>query len=400
MYDQIHSEPLWAEIDLAALRHNFRFVTAHLNHGVGVMAVVKGNAYGHGAVPVARELLREGAAAFGVARVAEAVALRRSGIGVPILVFSPTPPEEALLLAQYNIMQTVHSDEYADALNNTLWAVSRQKRVAVHVKIDTGMGRLGYLATGSSDHAPLDAILEGYASRSCLDLQGVYTHFAASDALDLTAARKQLDAFQQSLDRIPADIRRRLCIHAANSAAVLRMPDAHFDMVRPGIALYGLPPSESMKDLAQVLHPAMSIRARLSSVKQVPAGFTVSYDHTYITDKPTVIAAVPVGYADGYSRLLSSRGSMLVHGMRAPVAGTICMDQTMLDVGHIQDVHEGDEVTVIGSQGDECITAGEHARLTSTITYEVVARILARVPRVYLDNEPESKRQELFDKIP
>jgi alanine racemase len=315
------------------------------------MAVVKADAYGHGAVAVAHELLRQGADAFGVARLDEAVELRENGITRPVLIFGPTPPQKAPLLARYGIIQTVHSDTYAEALQAALLAQQPRRRVQVHIKV-------------------------------C----GVFTHFAASDAADPVTARRQLVVFEQALSELPVGVRDRLCVHAANSAATMVMPDARFDMVRPGIILYGLRPSAEMDTAGFDLRPVMSLKGRIASVKRVPAGFTVSYGHTHVTAAGTVIAAVPAGYADGYSRLLSSCGTMLVHGRPAAVTGRVCMDQTMIDVGHIDGVQEGDEVVLLGRQGAESVTADDHARLTSTINYEVVSRILARVPRVYVEN--------------
>lgn len=383
------SEPLWAEINVGSLRANFQAVKAHVGSGVKVMAVVKANAYGHGAVQVAQALSKEGAAAFGVARIAEAVELRNGGITQPILVFGPTPPHHASLLLQHELLQTVHSDEYADALDAALQAAGGEGRVGVHLKIDTGMGRLGYLATGNHGETPLGVIYERFSNRTNLRVEGIYTHFAASDAAEPVTARKQLQIFNQALAELPEGARESLCIHAANSAGIMVLPDAHFDMVRAGIMLYGLNPSEEMDKAGFKLQPVMSLKARLSSVKSVPAGFSVSYGHTHTTSAPTVIGAVPVGYADGYPRLLSSSGEMLLHGQRVPVVGRVCMDQTMIDVGHIQDAAEGDVVTIIGRQGAEIVTADEHARMTSTINYEVTSRLLARVPRFYVEDERE-----------
>jgi alanine racemase len=379
-------EPLWAEIDLCALRHNFSAVRSHVGKGVRIMAVVKADAYGHGAVAVAHELLRQGADAFGVARLDEAVELRENGITRPVLIFGPTPPQKAPLLAHYGIIQTVHSDTYAEALQAALLAQQPRRRVQVHIKVDTGMGRLGYIATGNGGDVPLGQVFAGFSSRTMLDVCGVFTHFAASDAADPVTARRQLAVFEQALSELPAGVRDRLCVHAANSAATMVMPDARFDMVRPGIILYGLRPSAEMDTAGFDLRPVMSLKGRIASVKRVPAGFTVSYGHTHVTAAGTVIAAVPAGYADGYSRLLSSCGTMLVHGRPAAVTGRVCMDQTMIDVGHIDGVQEGDEVVLLGRQGAESVTADDHARLTSTINYEVVSRILARVPRVYVEN--------------
>lgn len=380
--DVLH--PVWAAIDCSAIRHNFHLIRSHVEKSVKIMAVIKADAYGHGATPVARLLAREGADAFGVARLCEAQQLRKDGILQPILIFGYTPPGNASILAADDIIQTVHSLEYAKALHCAAQAAGC--RIRIHIKIDTGMGRLGFLAKGNGGKVLLAEVLQLLASCNTLLIEGIFTHFASSDAAVLDNAHRQLKLFKATLDDSSLNsLPDGLCVHAANSAATMVMPEAHFDMVRPGIVLYGLHPSTEMKTSAFDLRPAMSIKARIASVKHVPKGFSVSYGHSYVTTKETVIAAIPIGYADGYPRLLSSRGSMLVHGIRANVIGRVCMDQVMLDVGHIPDVHESDEVVILGQQGENEITADELGQATDTINYEVVSRILARVPREYVE---------------
>jgi len=376
--------PVWAEIDCSAIRHNFHLIRSYVENTVKIMAVIKANAYGHGAIHVARLLAQEGVDAFGVARLCEAQQLRKENILQPILVFGFSPPGNASILASNDIIQTVYSYEYAEALHCAAKAAGC--RVRVHLKIDTGMGRLGFLTPGNFGKVPVLEIFHRISGFETLLVEGVYTHFASSDAAVLDNAREQLRLFQTALNDLGLGIlHNHLYVHAANSAATMVMPDAHFDMVRPGLILYGLKPSAEMDSSVFDLHPAMSLKAVISSVKHVPKGFSVSYGHSYVTTKETVIATVPLGYADGYPRLLSSRGAMLVCGTRASVIGRVCMDQLMLDVTHIPDVGESEEVVILGRQGKNEITADELALMTDTINYEVVSRILARVPRIYIE---------------
>lgn len=362
-----------ADINLSALRHNVSLLKGHVGSDVLMAAVVKANAYGHGAVEVARAALEEGADRLAVARFSEAMELRTAGIGAPILMFGQSPAEHARQMIDLDLTPTMNS--YEDARRLSEEAVSLGKRISVHVKIDTGMGRVGLVDRRVDDYEKIIR-LPG------IEVTGIFTHFANADAADKTHALEQFRLFQQLLDQLE---RRALPIplrHAANSAATIEMPRTHLDMVRPGIALYGLPPSNEVDSSILPLKPVMTLKARIIQVKEVPSGFKVSYGSTHETREPGVIASVPVGYADGYSRLLSSKGSMLVKGQRAPVIGRVCMDLTMIDVSHIQDVRPGDEVVILGSQGSEVLSADEIAGQTGTINYEVVSSIASRVPRV------------------
>ncbi len=378
-------EPVWAEVDCASLRHNFLLMRAHVGPAVKIMAVVKANAYGHGAVQVARELADAGTDALAVARLNEAIALREAGLRLPLLLFGWTPPENATLLIRHNIIQSVHSLDYAEELHRH--AAAAGGRIQVQVKVDTGMGRLGFLTPGKAESPSLAKIFAGLSACSSLIPVGIYTHFASSDASDLQNAREQLHHFETALADLAASRPQGLqdlCIHAANSAAAMVLPASHFNMVRPGIMLYGLRPSLEMDSSFFALRPVMSIKARLAAVKEVDAGFSVSYGHTHITNKKTVIGTVPIGYADGYPRQFSSRGTVLVRGVRAPVVGRVCMDLLMVDLGHIPGAQAKDEVVLLGKQGAEEISADEHASQTGTINYEVVSRLLPRVPRIFL----------------
>ena len=379
-------EPLltWAEIDLNAIAHNVRELRRITNPKAGLMVAVKANAYGHGIIEVARQALKSGADALGVARVDEGIQLREAGLDAPVLVFGYTPPSEAARLYEFDLIQTVYSYETARELSDT--ASSLDIKINIHLKVDTGMGRLGLLPD-SRRAALADSAVEEVkfiAGLSGLKLEGIFTHFATADWADKLYAEKQFQIFSNFLDQLNKAGFKFSVKHAANSGAIIDMPQTHLDMVRAGISVYGLYPSDEIDKSRIKLLPAMSLKARIVYLKKVPAGFMVSYGITHKTKKPTTIATIPVGYGDGFSRLMSSRGHMLVHGQKAPIIGRVCMDLTMIDVGHIPEVKIEDEVVVFGHQGNASISADEIAELTGTINYEVVTRISARVPRVYL----------------
>jgi alanine racemase len=352
------------------------------------MAVVKANGYGHGAVEVAREALRNGAQYLGVARINEAIPLREAGLEVPILIFGYSPPDLAQLLIDYELTQTVYSLTTASALSEQ--ATRKGKKINVHLKVDSGMGRLGFLLAATND-TPDDTAaqnpvreIEAITRLPGLTVEGIFTHFATADSADKSYADLQLDRFMDLLNRLQKEGLEPPVRHAANSGALIDMPDSHLDMVRPGIATYGLHPSEEVNKSRVDLRPVMSVKSRVIHLKRVPPGFNISYGITFQTKKQTTIATVPVGYADGFNRLLSSRGHMLVHGQRVPIVGRVCMDLTMLDVGDVSGVALEDEVVVFGEQGNEAITADEIASHLDTINYEIVSTVTARVPRVYL----------------
>jgi alanine racemase len=379
----------WAEIDLTAYAHNITELKRITRNGARLMAVVKANGYGHGAVEVAGEALKNGAEYLGVARINEAVQLRAAGLDAPILIFGYTPPDLAGALIEYGLTQTVYSFSAASRLSE--YARQKGAKICVHIKADSGMGRLGLpLILGDRDgteNHPLRNSVQAVASISRLPgltVEGIFTHLATADSADKSYAHFQIDVFTDFLNRLG---RRGLVPpirHAANSGAVIDLPEAHFDMVRPGIATYGLYPSDEVNKSKADLKPVMALKSKIIHLKEVPAGFNVSYGITYQTQKPTTIATVPMGYADGFNRLLSNRGQMLVHGQRVPIVGRVCMDLTMLDVGGVPDVAIEDEVVVFGPPQGESVTADEMASTLNTINYEIVSTITARVPRIYL----------------
>ena len=377
-----------AEIDLKAIAHNIKELRRITHPKARLMAVVKANGYGHGAIQVARCALQNGAEILGVARIEEGIQIRNADIEVPILIFGYTHPELAADLLEYDLTPTVYSFASAQTLSRA--AAPLQKTIKIHLKVDTGMGRLGLLPHNfqpdNSVAISADAIEEtlAIASLEGLELEGIFTHFATADSADKSYAEDQLNLFINYLNRLRKAGLQPSVRHAANSAALIDIPHSHFDMVRPGIATYGLYPSDEVNKQHVPLKPAMSLKTQIIHLKQVPAGFKVSYGITHETRKATTIATVPVGYADGLNRLLSSRGQMLVNGQRAPIIGRVCMDLTMLDVGHIDNVQMGDEVVIFGQQGNETLSVDEMASLLNTINYEIVSSITARVPRVYL----------------
>jgi alanine racemase len=363
--------PTRAIIDLAALAHNYQEVTRRVG-GRQVLAVVKAQAYGHGAVPVARRLCGLGAAMLGVALVEEGRELRDAEVTTPILVMGPIFPEQAGAVAGLGLRPVVYTREVARALSER--ADGEGKTVPVHIKIDTGMGRIGLTPEDAGGFIAEIAKLPGLA------VEGLMTHFADADLRDKRFAAQQMDRFESLITSLAAKGIEVPLRHAANSAAVLEYDRALLTMVRPGLMLYGCDPLEN-KGGAD-LRPVLSWVSRIAFVKKVSPGTPVSYGRTFTTKRESLIATVPVGYADGFSRSLSNRGEALVRGRRAPVAGRVCMDMTMLDVTDVPEVRTGDEVVLIGEQGGERITADDIAARTGTIAYEVLCGISGRVPRI------------------
>jgi alanine racemase len=364
--------PTWLEVDLEAIAHNVRRVVEMVGPAVVVLAVLKADGYGHGAGQVARTALNNGAGYLGVASINEGAALRRSGIEAPILVLGYTPAWQARELVLNELTATIFDLDVAQALNRA--ARELNGRVCVHVKVDTGMGRLGLLP---DQVLPLVLELQSLAH---LVLEGIFTHFSVADA-DPGYTRWQLDRFRQVREALAREGIEIPLAHAANSAAILSLPESHLGMVRLGLAMYGLHPSERVP-CPPDFRPALAFKTQIAQVKTLPPGSYVSYGNTYQTSSAQRIAVIPVGYADGFRRAPRHWGHVLVRGQRAPIVGRVCMDQTMIDVTAIPHVRQGDEVVLIGQQGEAQITAEDVATRLGTINYEVVSEILARVPRV------------------
>jgi alanine racemase len=363
-----------AEVDLGALAYNYRQLRQLIPPAVKVLAVVKADAYGHGAVPVSKKLEELNTDFLGVATVREGLELRNGGITKPILVLSGIYEEEVEEVIAYRLTPMIYRLGIAAALSAA--ATKRGRKIPVHIKVDTGMGRIGVLA----EEAPV--FVGRVRQLENLVIEGIASHFATANEEDATFAAEQLERFSRTIEEVKRlDIDPPFC-HIANSAALVNLPAAHFTMVRPGIMLYGSYPSLALKARISLRH-AMSWKSCIADLKKVPAGYPISYGRTFVTQRPSCIAAIPVGYADGYNRLLSNRGEVLIRGRRAPVVGRVCMDWTMVDVTAIPGVEVGDEVVLMGSQSGEEITPEEIGEWIGTISYEVLCSIGKRVQRTY-----------------
>ncbi len=364
--------PVWAEVNLAHIRHNVKSLYSLLA-GKSLLAVVKANAYGHGAGQVARTALSAGATWLGVASPEEGISLRQLGIAAPILVLGAFFPGQEQAFFDYDLTATVATEEAAATLSHL---AAQGRPLSVHLKVDTGMGRLGWLAPGVVA-----------AARTLVDsgvrIDGLYTHLATADAANLEFAHRQLARFHQVRQDLAAAGVRPRWLHAGNGAALFRLPMDEFNLVRPGLTMYGMYPSPYVPRRVE-LRPALTWRAQAVAVRRLPAGSPISYGCTYTTSCETNIVTLPLGYADGYSRRLSNKAQVLLGGSRFPVVGNITMDQCLVDVGDYP-ARVGEEVVLLGSQGEETITADELAAILGTINYEVVCMIGARVPRVYVE---------------
>ncbi|MDE6624845.1 MAG: alanine racemase [Lachnospiraceae bacterium] len=366
---------VWADIDLDAIRKNIKTMRSYIPHKSKLMAVIKANAYGHGAVEVAKAL-DDLAQYFGVACIDEAVELRKAGIDKPILILGATHESWYEEVVGYNVAQTVFTLKQAKALSETAGKLGRT--AVIHIKLDTGMNRIGF-ACGEESIPDILAV----SKLPNLKVEGIFTHYFMADAADKSSAERQLAEYTRMVELLEEQGMDFSIRHISNSAGIMEMPNDCFDMVRSGISTYGLYPSEEMDKAACVLYPAMELKSRITYVKTVKAGESVSYGGTYVMPTDKRIATVGVGYADGYPRALSNRGRMLVHGKYAPVVGRVCMDQTMIDVSEISDVQPGDEVVLFGRQGVNTLSVEELAEMSSSFNYEFVCDVNRRVPRVF-----------------
>ena len=366
-----------AEIDRQALRHNFDGIKKKVGKDVKIMGIVKANAYGHGVIETSRSLVDFGIDHLGVGFLEEGIFLREKGITVPILVLGGVLGHQVAHFLEHDLEITVSSIEIAERIEQEIQA-NGKKKAKVHLKIDTGMERIGVRA----EHALM--FVERVCGLHHLDVVGIYSHFATSDEKDKSFANGQLEQFHSVLDsmqKIGIEIPFK---HIANSGAILDMPDSYCSMVRPGIMLYGIYPSEETSESVS-LRPVLSLKSKVVFMKEVPAGKGISYGRKYITPSKTRVATVPIGYGDGYSRRLTNNADVLIGGKRCPVIGTICMDQLMVDIGFDLPVHVGDDVVLIGRDGSEMISAWEIAHKVGTIPYEVLTGIAARVPRMIMN---------------
>lgn len=364
--------PTWCEIDLNALEYNFKQVKAHILPDTRVLVCVKSDAYGHGIVPVSKKLVSLGVDYLGVASIDEGMALRKAGINLPILVLGMVLPSDIEPIFKYNLTQTVCTEELARALNKM---AQRYKKIAnIHIKIDTGMGRLGVLCSDAFN------FIKKINKFEFLNIEGIFTHFPCAD-IDFSFTQYQIKIFDELIDKLQeSNIHIPLC-HAANSMGVIGYRKSHFNLVRPGLIIYGLYPKKNIKI---ELKPVMSLKSRIIYLKRVPKGCGISYGHIYRTNRPTTIVTLPLGYGDGYPRNLSNKADVLINKKRFRITGRICMDQILVDVGDSK-VKIGDEVILIGSGRKDRITAEELAYKSVTIPYEIVCGIGNRIPRIYKD---------------
>ncbi len=375
---------VYLKIDLDKICANVQEIIKKVGNDTRVMPVVKADAYGHGAIEVTKALSEIGTYGFAVATVGEALALRRAGITKPILILDFVFPNQFETIIRNDIMLTVFQYGIAKSLNEA--AEMMGTTAHIHLKIDTGMGRIGYIPNEESIEE-----IRKIAQLPNIEIDGIFTHFACADMADKTSMNKQLALFKNFVEKLD-DLGINIPIkHVCNSAAIIDMNDGFLNMVRSGIITYGLFPSDEVNKASLDVKPAMELHSVVINVKTIQKGDTVSYGSTYVAEKPTVIATIPVGYADGYPRQLSNKGSVLIHGKRAKIVGRVCMDQFMVDVTDIPFVSIGDNVTLVGKDGDDFISCEEIGEISGRFNYEFLCCITRRVPRVYIRNGKTKK---------
>ena len=366
----------WAEVDLDAIAHNIKEIRKITNPNAKIMAVVKADAYGHGFLEVAKTLLENGADRLAVAVLQEGKQLRSRGVTVPILILGASGEEAVEDLINFDITPSVFAYEFAKALSYE--AERKEKVTKIHIKIDTGMSRIGFLA-GEDNEEIVDEIIK-ISKLPYIEIEGIFSHFATSDEYDKSYTLLQYGRFMDVCNRLEEKGLNIPIKHICNSAGIMMYPEMHLDMVRPGVILYGMYPSDEVDKSRLDLIPAMTLKSTITHIKEVEPGRGVSYGKEYITDKKTKIATVPIGYADGYLRKLAKHGKMIVDGVKVPIIGRICMDQCMIDVTNVHNIDKGDEVIIFGREG---VTVDDLAEWLETINYEVSCVIGKRIPRIY-----------------
>lgn len=373
VYDRVE-----AQINLDAIYDNLYNTRKIINEGTKLMAIVKADGYGHGAVIIAK-VVDDIVDAYGVSNVDEAIELRKKATKKPILILGYTSKKENDLLVRYNITQAVF--DYESACDLSQMAQSMGKVTPVHIKLDTGMTRIGF-----KDNDESIETIKKISKLPGVEITGIFTHFARADEKDKTSVNKQIRRYTEFVDKLEKEGIHIPTKHVANSASIIDIPSVNFNMVRSGISTYGLYPSEDVDKDRLKLKPAMEIKSCISFIKEVGAGVGISYGSTFVTERPTKVATIPVGYADGYPRNLSNKGYVLINGKKAPILGRVCMDQFMVDITGISDVTYDSEVVLLGKDWDSQITVEELADLAGTFNYEFVCDISKRVPRVFLRN--------------
>ena len=368
--------PTWVDIDMQAVRHNFRTVRQMIGEQVKICAIVKANAYGHGYIKLSQLFVDEGVDFLAVATIDGALKLREAGIEVPILVLGWTPETAYREAVQKDVRLAMYDLQEIKKLNEV--ALQEGKKAIIHLKIDTGMTRLGLMANEDG----LEQAAQALALPETV-VEGIFSHFSKADEKSKEHSYQQLTVFKDFVECLEEKTAYHIPIHhIANSAAIIDLPEAQLDMVRPGIMLYGLQPSAEMNNQVD-LKPVLTWQAKVSRVQKVPAGTLISYGGTYQAEQEMTIATIPVGYADGYNRLLSNKGCVLYKGKKLPVVGRVCMDQFMVDATLAENIQVGDEVILLGQQGEQSLTVTEMAEMLQTIEYEVLCAITNRVPRFY-----------------
>lgn len=378
-----------ADINLDAICRNVQKTRDIIDKNSKIMAVIKADGYGHGAVPIAK-VLDKVTDAYGIAIAEEGIELRRAGISKPILVLGLTFEEQYEELIKYDITQTVCDYEAAQKISRE--AVRQKKTANVHIKVDTGMSRIGFAPVKESVET-----IKRIAALKNLKITGIFTHFACADKKDKTSFRKQFDKYKYFVDLLEKEGIYIKTKHVANSASIIDLPETNLDMVRSGISTYGLYPSVEVNKENLVLEQAMSILTKVVYLKNLVPGVGIGYGSTFVTQRPTKVATIPVGYGDGYPRRLSNKGKVLINGKCAPIIGRICMDQFMVDVTDIEDVKTGDTVTLAGKDGDEFISIDEIADMAGTFNYEFTCDIGKRIPRVYYYNGIKAGTLDFYD---
>ena len=383
----------WVKINLDNLKHNFLQIRGIVPKDTKILAVVKADGYGCGSVRVANTLIDAGADFLAVAFTDEGVVLRNAGIDKRILILGNTDESLVEDLFKYNITPAVYDVEFASKLSE--YAEQTGETIKIHIKIDTGMGRIGFLSGFGSDEKTIEEILK-ISKMPGIEIEGIFTHFALADEEDTTYTEKQFARFLE-INRILKEKGLDIEIkHCANSAATMMYPKTHLDMVRPGIILYGCYPSDYLERKKIDLKPVMQFETRITNIKEINKGDCVSYGCTFVAEKKTKIATIPVGYADGLSRNLSNRYSFLVNGQFVPVVGRICMDQCMIDVTNVNNIHKGDEVVIFGEQKGVKNSIEKMATALGTINYEILCDVGKRVPRVYIKDNKVMKIDSLI----
>ncbi len=377
MYTLDETRPVWAEIDLDNLAHNIREVRNHTDKNALVTAVVKANGYGHGSVEISKTFLENGADRLAVAVLTEAIELRKADIDVPILVLGYTPTTLYGKVLEYNIIQTIYNYEEAKILSEKAKALD--KKATIHIKIDSGMGRLGFLPTNES----VEHILN-ISELPNIYVEGIFTHFAKADEIDKSHSKEQFRKYTELVNALEEKGLNIPIKHVSNSAGIIDIPDFNLNMVRAGIMIYGFYPSDEVNKETIKLIPAMTLKAKISHLKTVPKGTGISYGQIFVTDRESKIATLPIGYADGFTRMLTGKAEVYINGKRAKIVGKICMDQCMVDVTDIEDVKLGDEAVLFGYGKEGYPHVDEVATKLGTINYEIVCMVGRRIPRVYI----------------